>query len=470
MKKWTSFKIAAAISAITLSLDVFIFFMAARSELTVNADNLLSLLFPSSLFFIAFHFLLTIFMIDLFVGARPKEMEAKAIQDEKRKYATALADKTRIIERMNTEVTDAFNNVALLYTASQYLNSVLDVQELTRHVHKIFSENFKCDQFALYFVGSTANELVLSCVKGFPESSTDAQNSPIKFGEGITGKIAETGRAFYLENVNSFIASQRHVTELEKLTSGSVFGLPLMARGSLIGVLLVTRASTHAFTPTDRQSLQSLASQMAVAYDRCQLYTRTKDLAIRDELTGIYNRRHFKQMLELEFKRAHRYKRPIAVLMIDVDHFKKYNDCFGHIEGDKMLKKITTLLKKNLREVDVLARYGGEEFVVMLTDTTLADGVRVAEKLTNLVRTTLHVQAVPQLAAGPGSEAPPNKVTVSIGVSAAPECAQTLEELLNASDTALYMAKGKGRDRVYAYHSSFDKSDDESISKSGIIH
>jgi diguanylate cyclase (GGDEF)-like protein len=396
-----------------------------------------------------------------------KRIEQRLIKtEESLKYKVALEEKARIIERMNTELTDAFNNVALLYTVSQYLNSVVDLKELITSVQKIFEEKFKCDQYALYFTTPNARQLHLACCKGFRHQNR-WEDHRIAFGEGLAGKVAEKSRTYYFENADAAFDGEIEPSEIEKRMTGSVFALPLEVRGSLIGVLTVVRFTHNGFTPTDRQSLHSIASQIALAYDRAQLYMRTKELAVRDELTGIYNRRHFQQMLELELKRAERYKRHISILMIDVDHFKKFNDAYGHMRGDELLKQLSALLKKNLREVDVLARYGGEEFIVMLTDTSLSDGINVASKLKEIIKMNLRLDTPGKALAGP--DAPPSQVTISVGVSSYPECATTPDELLNAADMAMYMAKRKGRDRVYAYQVG-SLPLEELMTKMGFIH
>lgn len=515
IRKHVGLKIAVLTVSATLVVDILAGLVLRQMNMSLPAQNLLGVFTLFSLFFFFFQLVLIVLLVNLFItrplqrlyhgmqkveagnllvecesessdefgemstsfnkmvkGLREmnetrKRIEQRLIKtEESLKYKVALEEKAKIIERMNSELTDAFNNVALLYTVSQYLNSVLDVKELSQSVQKIFEERFKCDQYALYFLNSPEDDLLLSCHKGFQVKN--AADTHIRIGEGIAGKVAEHARTFYYEDVHKAVLDDVGPAELEKQIQGAVFSLPLQVRGTLIGVLSVVRATDVGFTPTDRQSLYSIASQIAVAYDRCKLYTRTKELAVRDELTGIYNRRHFQQMLELEFKRAERYKRHISLLMIDVDHFKKFNDTFGHLKGDELLKQMAKLLRKNLREIDVLARYGGEEFVVMLADTSLSDGINVANKLRELVKNQLKSEAMPALvAAGPAPQ--PFSISISVGVSAFPECATTPEELLNSADMALYVAKRNGRNQVYAYQVG-ELPVEELISKMGIIH
>lgn len=516
VKKHVGLKIACVATLTTLFLMIFtmVVVMQMRLELAA-AENLIGAMGLFTIFLLFFQFVLLVLLVNLFIN-RPieklyqcmqkvedgqlsvtcdykthdefgdmavsfnkmirglsemnetrKRIEQRLIKtEESLKYKIALEDKARIIERMNTELTDAFNNVALLYTVSQYLNSVLDLKELITSVQKIFEEKFKCNQYTLYFTMPDARKLRLACSKGLRHQNHFTDHH-LAFGEGLAGRVAEKSRLHYFDNVDTAFESEIKPSEVEKQMRGSVFSAPLEVRSNLIGVLTVVRFTQSGFTPTDRQSLSSIASQIAVAYDRSQLYSCTKELAVRDELTGLYNRRHFSQMLELELKRAERYKRHISILMIDVDYFKKFNDAYGHMRGDELLKQLSSLLKKNLREVDVLARYGGEEFVVMLTDTSLSDGINVASKLKELIKINLHLEPHGKAFAGP--DAPPSQVTISVGVSAYPECATTSEELLNSSDMALYMAKRKGRDRVYAYQVG-SLPLEELMTKMGFIH
>ena len=156
-------------------------------------------------------------------------------------------------------------------------------------------------------------------------------------------------------------------------------------------------------------------------------------LSVTDALTGLYNRRHLVGTLANEVQRSRRLQRPFCVLLADVDHFKQYNDTYGHLEGDAALRKIADILRKSTRGVDCVARYGGEEFLVMLLETTVATGQIVAQRIRAQVA-----------AADFGSR----RMTVSIGVAECPVHGDTPEALIASADAALYQAKGEGRDRV----------------------
>lgn len=168
------------------------------------------------------------------------------------------------------------------------------------------------------------------------------------------------------------------------------------------------------------------------------LSERNKELAqlsITDSLTGLYNRKHLMETLVNEAARARRHKRSFSVLMIDIDHFKQYNDTFGHLAGDDLLTKMASIFKESIRDVDYAARYGGEEFLVMLPETELNGACESAERIRARVATESFGNAN-------------NQITVSIGVAAFREHGNTPESIIASADAALYQAKRRGRDRV----------------------
>ena len=163
---------------------------------------------------------------------------------------------------------------------------------------------------------------------------------------------------------------------------------------------------------------------------------RLAQLAVTDGLTGLFNHRHFHERLELEIERSARSGLPLVLFMIDVDHFKQYNDNHGHPAGDEVLRQVAQLLGEGRRVSDVVARYGGEEFAVALLDTDKLMGAQVAEKLrAEVAQHPFH-----------GSEA--SSVTISLGVASFPDDAATAEALIRCADKALYRAKDAGRNRV----------------------
>jgi len=161
-------------------------------------------------------------------------------------------------------------------------------------------------------------------------------------------------------------------------------------------------------------------------------------LSIRDDLTGLYNRRHFELLLKEEMERWRRYGHPFSLLMLDIDHFKDINDTYGHRCGDEVLHSVAKIINQTARPIDRVCRYGGEEITIILTETSETGGFAMAER----IREAVGSQAI---LVGPGHDV---KLTVSIGVAAFPEDAGSEDELIAAADRALYMAKDAGRNRV----------------------
>jgi diguanylate cyclase (GGDEF)-like protein/PAS domain S-box-containing protein len=167
-----------------------------------------------------------------------------------------------------------------------------------------------------------------------------------------------------------------------------------------------------------------------------------KKAAITDGLTGLYNFRYFKSQLDLEVKRAERYLHPVSLVMVDIDHFKSYNDHHGHLRGNNVLERIASLLKTYTRETNLVARFGGEEFMILLPETES----KIAAKAAVRMRRMIQKERFPLQ-----DDQPSGNLTVSLGVASFPWDAPSAEELVRCADAALYRAKALGRNRVYWY-------------------
>lgn len=170
-----------------------------------------------------------------------------------------------------------------------------------------------------------------------------------------------------------------------------------------------------------------------------ELSRRFRDLAIRDGLTGLYNHGYLLDALAGEVARAVRYDRPLSVIFLDVDHFKQYNDQFGHQRGDMVLKQVSQILKDEIRKTDIAARYGGEEFVLILPETSKKDAFVVAEKVRKAVQESI---------ANDVADEGPTTVTISAGVASYMEDGTDATELIAKADAAVYTAKNDGRNAV----------------------
>ncbi len=232
-------------------------------------------------------------------------------------------------------------------------------------------------------------------------------------------------------------------TPLAALHPNPFVKVPMVAGGRVLGTVTV-ETSGPGETVSDEVLgvLRIFADTAAVAVGNARLYQSMVELSVRDELTGLYNRRHLVQQLEAECVDADRHGTPLSVLLLDIDHFKQLNDRNDHLTGDAALRRLAATLLKNTRGIDTVARYGGEEFVVLLPRAHRAGALIVAEKLRRVVEATSFE----------GEEVLPGRsLTVSAGLATCPEDGVTPKELLERADWALYRAKSQGRNRVCAW-------------------
>jgi diguanylate cyclase (GGDEF)-like protein/PAS domain S-box-containing protein len=225
--------------------------------------------------------------------------------------------------------------------------------------------------------------------------------------------------------------------------------VPFMAQNEALGIVsLQMRSGLEQQEPTPRSSVEAerqlaevLAKQVALALGNLKLKESLRNQSICDPLTGLFNRRYMEESLEREFSRANRNKTTVAIVMMDLDHFKRFNDTFGHQAGDALLRTLGDFLRRNTRGQDIACRYGGEEFAIVLTDSNLPGAIQRAEILRQQVK-QLSVEYAGQLLGA---------ISVSIGVALFPDHGTTMGDVLRASDQALYCAKREGRDRVSAW-------------------
>jgi diguanylate cyclase (GGDEF)-like protein len=212
-------------------------------------------------------------------------------------------------------------------------------------------------------------------------------------------------------------------------------------RPAVLGVLaLYDRLGADEFDDTDLLTLRTFAGQAGVAVHNVRMHEEAQRLSFTDPLTGLWNYRYLRESLRREVERASRFGRMLAVLALDLDHFKDVNDTYGHAAGDAVLAEFARRVRDCLREVDVAFRQGGEEFVVLLPETDGYGGAIVAERLGAAIRNT------PVLISSRRHDPELIAITVSIGIAVYPEHGGTAAEVLAAADEALYGAKNAGRD------------------------
>ena len=222
--------------------------------------------------------------------------------------------------------------------------------------------------------------------------------------------------------------------------------VPLATQGEQHGLLHLRRAPValedDAALDAEndrRQLIRSAAEQISLAVANLKLQDHLRQQSLKDALTGLYNRRHMEDALDHEISRAHRAGKSCSVVMLDVDHFKKFNDTYGHQAGDALLRGLGAFLRSHVRGEDVPCRYGGEEFILILPGATTEGAARRAEQIRAGVEADFRV---------PFDEGILPAVTISLGVASFPSRGGTAEALVKAADAALYASKHAGRNRV----------------------
>jgi diguanylate cyclase (GGDEF)-like protein/PAS domain S-box-containing protein len=266
-------------------------------------------------------------------------------------------------------------------------------------------------------------------------------------GDPVIGKddcwALRRGQVHVVEDAGSKLHCQHLITR----PRGPCLCAPILGNGEVLGMLHLQLGpeEAHLPGPVRKQRLEAqqawaltVTEQIALALVNLKLRESLSTQAVRDSLTGLYNRRYMEQVFEREVLRAARNKRTVGVLMLDLDHFKDFNDKYGHEAGDMLLRALGDYLVSHVRAEDIACRYGGEEFVVILPEASPEMSRSRAEELWKGVQ-GLHINFHGELLRG---------VTASVGVAAFPGHGRTMAELLRAADTAMYAAKRQGRDRV----------------------
>ncbi|HXV18497.1 MAG TPA: diguanylate cyclase [Candidatus Omnitrophota bacterium] len=352
----------------------------------------------------------------------------------------------KLAEEVHLTTEEIQKKIELKKALEEKIDRLLDLQRFAKDLkqtdelhgvaQKVVDEAYsvlgKADECALYLVNESKQGLSLV-------ASTRHGGEGVRQKEGTLFDqwVMRRSQAIMIEDTqNDFRFPKETVAGQANLRSVCVS--PMLSENKVLGVLRASSNAPDRFNADDLRLLDIFSSLGSVTLKNILLYEKMEELAIRDSLTGLYLNRHFQERLAEEVQRAHFNRARFALILLDIDYFKRFNDEYGHAAGDIVLRNIAAIILKCVeRHVDLVARYGGEEIAILLPGKTRKDALVTAEKIRREVESAKF--AVRRVE---------TKVTVSMGVAEFPEGGRTKEELLWKVDKNLYEAKSQGRNRV----------------------
>jgi len=335
------------------------------------------------------------------------------------------------------EFTDEeLNCLREVLSVAQVVVSSLDLDEVLHNIlcSSLGIMDMPAGSIALY--DESLNRLQLHAHIGLSEKLTAKSNWSVTVG-GLTHRILSEGQLFVVEDTQGEAFFKNPLAVEEGIRS--LIAVPLKIQQKIIGILYLNDFVPRTFSAMRLHMLSILASFATMSIDNARLHVKTHLLACTDGLTGLYNHRHFLMTFDEEMARAIRYEKPLSLLMLDVDDFKRFNDTYGHPVGDKALIAVAKTLHSLLRTCDFSFRYGGEEFIAILTETDLDKALIAAERLRQGIINNTRDALLGIV---------PEGVTVSIGVASYPRDGFG-DVLIKEADDQLYRAKREGKNCVY---------------------
>lgn len=338
-----------------------------------------------------------------------------------------LAEKNKLLSTVNQRISQENQEIQMVNALMQSLSKTMDPDGVLRALMESASQLVDGKPVIfLKFLPAHSSLVVTGSVKLPMESVKNIGINLSQFGpRDLSNMLLEPSKLPQLSELMNQV-----------FKAPQFYAVPFVQNNLALGIMVIfgTLESEAA-----RRLLESFLQITRVSFDNATLGKRIHEMAIKDPLTGLYNRRFFNEKLEEEINRSRRTLYPLSLIYLDIDHFKKYNDTNGHPMGDVIIKSVAQILMKTSRKTDIVARLGGEEFAILCPHTARLGGAVKAEK----IRLTVENTKFPH-----GEKQPLGKVSVSLGVSEYPTVASDAESLIKAADDALYKVKQGGRNRV----------------------
>ncbi|MDP8225551.1 MAG: diguanylate cyclase [Candidatus Lernaella stagnicola] len=343
-------------------------------------------------------------------------------------------------ERLYRDVTAERTEFAAFYGLIKKLGSSIDLDTVSRVILESVQDILTFDFALLVMVDHEKQSGLIEAVAGLPADKWLDTRFPLH--DSLVGWVIGSKTYLHYPNLRDRgrgTERRRPVfsKDLPLKDVGSLLCVPLVQQNFVTGLLAFGTKKPNAYSPYEIKILEVLAVQAAVSLENARVHAEMEQMATRDGLTGCFNHRYFQEWLDHELHRATRMPIPISLIICDIDHFKKFNDTYGHPIGDQVLRAVASVLRTSVRKNDLAARYGGEEFALVLLNSKAADAVKLAERIRKAVAATEVRFAGERL-----------RVTISMGVATYPDQSTEKSTLIDLADKALYAAKQGGRDRV----------------------
>ena len=384
--------------------------------------------------------ILIFFAVGLFVSIFKNSMVSYALSidrqiDTLEEEKNALEAEHSSMKGTNEALKEKVVRYAILKDLTGKLSSTLSLDSVVNIVIDNVSDLVeKADASILFLVDEDAHELALKAARG----NEGAVSVKSKKGDIFDIWVLKQRQPLMVSDADKDFRFNLDLIPAEfRRDFKSLIAAPLISEKKVIGILRVESSEAEAYISDDLRLLTIISDLAAIALENAKLYHRIEELAISDGLTGLYCQRYFKDRLAEDIVKAVRIKHPLSLLMFDIDGFKGYNDKYGHIAGDIVLKSIGGLLKGSLEIGDIAARYGGEEFVILLFGKDKAVAQKLGEEIRKKIETEKFILRQVE-----------THVTVSIGCAAVPEDAVSRDEIIRSADAALYEAKKSGGNKI----------------------
>ncbi|WAM32623.1 sensor domain-containing diguanylate cyclase [Caldicellulosiruptor naganoensis] len=357
---------------------------------------------------------------DLMESNKAKDIKIKELEKE-------ISNLKEINKRLNVSLGEFFN----LQEISKIITQILDTNELLKFVNDVLIGVTGVDKSSILLFNRDKTELYVA-YSNLPES--DQKESFKQENIEWLKNVALNCENGYRNRINP-----KECPFLTGRATKSIMYASLATKNDKYGIILLEHVLENIFTEDNLRFLTSIAAQVSIALENSSLYQQMRSMAMVDGLTGAYNRIYLYEVLETEIESS-RGRYPISIALFDVDNFKKLNDTYGHLFGDKVLQTIVKVAKEKIRKGDIVARYGGEEFVIVFNHLESSEAYKVVERIRRTIENETIEDNLIQ-----------TKVTVSFGIASYPAHADNVKDLIKCADIAMYHAKSSGKNCTVIY-------------------